>query len=195
MEPIELAERIAQLARELGIQTALIGAHALAVHRHVRASNDIDLATVVQLHDLKRLRAAVEALGLNALLTTPDEQDALGGVLKIWDRVDEDGDPLEPLDIVNFYNPYRPRRSPASDAIHGALPVPDHPELRCPKLADLIAMKLDAGGRHDLADVVQLLVHNPEADLDEIRKISATYGFEVIDQLIAEAEVLRSRSK
>jgi hypothetical protein len=42
-----LAERVDAAARELGIDTAVIGATALAVHRFVRATGDIDLATAV----------------------------------------------------------------------------------------------------------------------------------------------------
>jgi hypothetical protein len=41
---LSLAERIATLASELGIQTALIGASALAAHNYIRATIDVDLA-------------------------------------------------------------------------------------------------------------------------------------------------------
>jgi hypothetical protein len=194
-DPIELAERVASIARGLGIETALIGAYALAVHRYVRGSSDIDLASDVQLDDLRRLRDVVNSQGLHSELRSPDAHDDLGGVLVIWTQVDEDGDPLEPLDVVNFRNPYRPRSTPATTAIRDAVAIPDHPSLRCPQLADLIALKLDAGARHDLADVVQLLVHNPDADLAAIRETCARYGFTQIEELIAEAAELRQRSR
>ena len=45
--PLELAERVAEIARGLGIETALIGATALAVHGYVRGTLDIDLASIV----------------------------------------------------------------------------------------------------------------------------------------------------
>lgn len=45
--PIELAERVAGIARELGISTAVIGAVALAAHKYVRGTHDVDLATHV----------------------------------------------------------------------------------------------------------------------------------------------------
>lgn len=191
--PIELAERVATIARGLGIESALIGAYALAAHHFVRGSSDIDLGTMVQLQDLWRLKRAVEEVGLQARLSTPDEQDDLGGVLQIWNRVDEDGDPIEPLDVVNFLNPYRPRRTPASDAIRNAESLPDNPSLRCPRLADLVALKLDAGGPRDRADVVDLLVVNTDADLDEIRTTCAKYGLEV-EPLIAQADAMRARA-
>lgn len=191
--PIELAERVATIARDLGIESALIGAYALAAHHFVRGSSDIDLATMVQLHDLRRLQRAVEEIGLQARLSSPDEQDDLGGVLQIWNRVDEDGDPIEPLDVVNFLNPYRPRPTPASDAIRNAVSLPDNPSLRCPRLADLVALKLDAGGLRDRADVVELLVVNRDADLDEVRTTCAKYGLD-IEPLIAQADAMRARA-
>lgn len=194
-DPIALAEQVASIARGLGIETALIGAYALAVHHYVRGSSDIDLASDVLLDDLRRLRRAIEEQGLHSELRSPDADDDLGGVLVVWTRVDEDGDPLEPLDVVNFRNPYRPRSTPATAAIREAVAIPEHPSLRCPRLADLIALKLDAGGRQDVADVVQLLVHNPDADLAAIRQTCVIYGFGQIEELIAEASELQRRAR
>src|SRR5512146_2952243 len=93
---VELAERVARLARELGIETALIGAAALAVHHYVRASADLDLATYVDLGALRSLQSRLESEQLHTDLRVPDEQDVLGGVLEIWNRVDDQGEPVEP---------------------------------------------------------------------------------------------------
>lgn len=52
---LEAAERVAKTLERLGIETALIGAVALAVHGYVRATQDVDLATSVDLwRDLRR---------------------------------------------------------------------------------------------------------------------------------------------
>ena len=185
--PVDLAEEIATLARGLGIETALIGAYALAAHHYVRATSDLDLGAVTSLPDLQRLKDALEERGYRAKLNYPDEQDPLGGVLAIWVREDEAGDPIEPVEIVNFLNPYRPRVSPASEAIRHAIPLREKPALRYVRLVDLIAMKLDAGGPADVVDVVRLLEKNPTADREEIRATCLRYGFHIIDTLIAEA--------
>ena len=42
---LDLAERVAEAARELGIETALIGAMAMAVHKYLRGTADVDLGT------------------------------------------------------------------------------------------------------------------------------------------------------
>lgn len=183
--PVDRAERVALAARQLGIESALIGAYALAVHGVVRATSDIDLATAVQPSLLGDLRRALEETGLHTELRYPDEQDDLGGVLVAWEQVDDDGDPIDPVEVVNFFNPYRPRQNPAAGAIAAAITMVEKPGLRFPRLADLIAMKLDAGGPEDILDVQKLLRANPAADVDEIRSTCKRFGFDAIDDLIA----------
>ena len=185
--PVDLAEIVATQARSLGVETALIGAYALAAHHYVRATEDLDLAAFVQLPQLEALKQLLETEGLRARLNYPDEQDPIGGVLSVWTREDEDGVPIEPVEIVNFRNPHLPRVSPAIVAIRDAIPLNEKPALRYVRLHDLIAMKLDAGGPGDIADVRQLLSKNPDADREEIRSTCKRYGFDVIDELIAEA--------
>lgn len=94
--PIDLAERVSQVARTLGIETVVIGAYALAVYKFVRASSDIDLATCVQLEALQQLRQALECEGLRTELRSPDDQDPLGGLLRVWKFEDEEGNPIDP---------------------------------------------------------------------------------------------------
>lgn len=60
--------------------------------------------------------------------------------------------------------------------------------LRYVGLADLVALKLYAGSRRDIADVVELLRSNPDANLEQIRAIAAKYEYaELIETLIREA--------
>ena len=184
-QTVELAERVATIAAALGIDTVLIGAYAMAAHRYVRGSLDIDLASVVSLDKLHALQRAVEDAGLSTKLNLPDEQDPLGGKLVIWDRVDDDGEPIEPAEVVNFLNPFAPRITPATRAIRNAVSLDEKPALRYPRLEDLIALKLDAGGPQDLVDVIEVLACNPEADRELIRATCKEYGFDVIDELLA----------
>ena len=98
------------------------------------------------------------------------------------------GNPLELVEVVNVHNPYRPRRNPAARAIENAIPLEEGSHLRYVRIPDLVALKLYAGSRTDLADVVELLVKNPEADLDEIRGIAGPYDRDGnLEQLIDEA--------
>lgn len=181
---VELGERVARFARGIGIETIVIGAYALAIHKVIRASLDFDLGTRVPLEDLYRLRREIEGTGLAIKMNSPDEHDDLGGKLIIWEHVDEDGDPLEPVEIVNFFNPLRPRRNPAAEAIAHAITLDEMPGLKYPTLAYLVALKLDAGGPKDQADVIELLRQNPDADVEAIRATCKKFGLDKIDELI-----------
>lgn len=116
-------------------------------------------------------------------------------MLVAWEREDDEGEPLGPVEVVNFYNPHRPRSNPAPLAIERAVPLGDGGALRYVRLPDLIALKLYAGSRQDLADVVELLLRNPDANLDEIRATATPYGRPgELEDLIAEAAVRLGRS-
>ena len=122
---VDLAERVSAVARSVGVESALIGALAMSVHRYIRATEDADLATAVELPMLRKVVEALHADGLKATLRTPDEDDELGGVITVWIREDEDGDPIEPVEIVNFVNPWRPRRNPATEGVRTSTLITD----------------------------------------------------------------------
>jgi hypothetical protein len=194
MTPVDpifvLLERVADVANELGIETAVIGAVAMAAHNYVRATADADLGTYVDPYrDLGRLRDTLAARGLHVDLRTPDDEDPLGGVLRVWEREDSEGDPIDYVDVVNFNNPHRPgRRTPGFDAIRHAIPVESRPSLRFVGLAHLIALKLYTGGLRDKADVVELLRHNSDADMQSILEVARSFGLDaelspILDEL------------
>lgn len=177
---LELLERVAGVAKTLGIETAVIGAVAMAAHNYVRATADADLGTYVDPYtDLVRLRDALAASGLRVELRTPDDEDPLGGVLRVWEHEDEDGDPVDFVDVVNFKNPHRSgHHTPGAEAIRAAVPVEGRPSLRFVGLAHLIALKLFTGGLRDKADVVELLRHNPDADMHAIVEVVRGFGLD-----------------
>ncbi len=183
------AEVVAAAAEELGIRTAIIGAMALAAHNYVRATADIDLASFADpFEELPRLVQKLESLGFRASLNALDEEDALGGVVRVWESEDDDGDPIDPIDIVNFRNPYRSGANPGEDAVRNAIRLEDHGALRYARLPELVALKLHAGNRRDQADVVEVLARNPDADSDDIREVCRRFGYEeVFEELLAEA--------
>jgi hypothetical protein len=181
---IQLAERVAVIAAELGIPTALIGATALAVHNYVRGTADIDLATSVDpFRQLRLLQKRLETEGFHAELNLPDAEDGLGGVLRVRARADDD----DLVEIVNFLNPMNLSKNPGEEAVRTATAVEPSTPLRCVTLALLIALKLYAGGRRDQADVIELLRRNPDADLAPIRDACARYGSsDQLEELIRE---------
>lgn len=102
---LALAERVASLASELGMATAVIGAAALAAHNYVRGTADVDLAMAVDpFRDLLRLRERLSAEGLHTELELPDADDVLGGVLRVRLQVDDD----DSVEVVNSKTRFAP---------------------------------------------------------------------------------------
>jgi hypothetical protein len=186
LEPIatlQLAERVAEVSNRIGLKSALIGAAALAVHRYTRGTEDIDLAvTADPSTQLVALQQQLESAGLETRLRLPDDDDPPGGVLTVWGSRRPDGAPVDRVEVINFHIPGRPVRTPAPAAIARAQPLPAIP-LRCVTVEDLVALKLYAGGLADHADIVQLLAHNPDVDLDAVR--AAAVPFDAGDNLEA----------
>jgi hypothetical protein len=178
LEPIAtlaLAERVAEVSNAISLKSALIGAAPLAVHRYTRGTEDIHLAvTADPSTHLVALQQRLEATGLETRLRLPDDEDPLGGVLTVWSSRGPDGAPVDRVEVVNFHNPGRPVRTPAPAAIARAQPLPASP-LRCVTVEDLVALKLYAGGLADHADIVQLLAHNPDVDIDSVRAAAAPF--------------------
>lgn len=181
---IRLAERVAAVASELGMSTALIGATALAAHNYVRGTADIDLAIAIDpFRELRRLEDRLKREGFRTELNLPDAEDSLGGVLRVWATAEDD----DPVEVVNFHNPLSPSSNPGLEAVQTATPIGASTSLRCATLPHLIALKLYAGGRRDQADVLELLRRNPGADRARIREVCARYGSEqVLEELIGE---------
>lgn len=191
---LALAEQVAQAAHRIGFETALIGGAALAVHRYTRGTEALDLASNVDPHvQLGALEKALAGAGLHTALRMTDNEDPLGGVLVVWASVDEAGQPADVVEVVNFHNPGRIVRTPAAMAIARSQDLPGS-SLRCVTLEDLIAFKLYAGGLGDHADIVQLLVRNPDADLAAIRTAAAPFDAGgCLDALIEQAAAFQPR--
>ena len=160
------AERITAILAEKGIAAIVIGAVALAAHRYVRSTCDVDLGIDA---DLKRMRGLLEELrarGYQAELHEPDGDDPLGGVIDIHGT-------FGLVQIVNFGE-----RFPAAirDSFSGE-DIRTRPDggLRVMPIPQLVALKLYAGGWKSLADIVELLRRNPEADLEMIGETWRNY--------------------
>jgi len=174
---LRAAERVVFLLAENGVSAVVIGAVALAAHRYVRHTEDIDLGVDA---DLPKMRALVCALlkdGFTAELHEPDSNDPLGGVIDIR------GD-FGIVQVVSFAD-----RFPAviQDALAAeAIPIRSGSGLRIVPMAQLVALKLYAGGLGSKADILELLRRNPEADFDTIRATCRRYRLRGLDAILAE---------
>ncbi|MFV8752235.1 hypothetical protein ACNOYE_16935 [Nannocystaceae bacterium ST9] len=156
-----------------GARSAVIGAVALAIHGHVRATRDLDLATEIDpAMQLRALSAKARAQGWTVDLQMPDQDDPLGGVLTVT------GDDFDPVQVVNFHNPFRTSPNPAREALIGAVDMHAVPGLKVVRVEELVLLKLYAGGIKGLVDVHELLEAHPEVDRAALRGRAARFGLE-----------------
>ncbi len=156
-----LAERVRASLERHGASPVLIGAIALAQHRYVRATVDVDLAANAPLGVLRAVRDELAGAGFDARLEEPDPQDPLGGVLTV------EGRDFDPVQVVSFEGKF-----PAlvTEALAHSKPFGDPAfPVVVPDLPRLIAFKLYAGGRKSELDILELIDRNPDLDLAELR--------------------------
>lgn len=176
---LRAAERVASLLAANGVPALVIGAVALAAHRYVRHTEDIDLGVDADLPRMRALVAALKEDGFSTELHLPDGDDPLGGVIDIR------GD-FGLVQVVSFAD-----RFPAAirDALVGeAVPIRPGSVLRLVPIAQLVALKLYAGGPRSKADIFELLRRNPEVDLDAVRATCRRYRLDGLDAILAEMD-------
>lgn len=170
-------EVIAILARHR-LDAIVIGAVALAAHHYVRQTDDLDLGVNADLPTLRAVVISLREAGLEAELREPDGTDPLGGVIDV-----SGGFGL--VQIISYSG-----RFPAviEDAVRlSTLVVREGSTLRIVPIPHLIALKLYAGGHKSKADIIELLVRNPDLDLGEVRAVCAGYRLDGLEELIAES--------
>jgi hypothetical protein len=163
---IREAEAIALLLAEEGLECVVIGAVALAVHRYVRFTEDVDLGVNADLKQMRRLVEVLEPKDYHVVFHEPDGDDPLAGVIDITGS-------FGMVQIVSFEN-----RFPAAirDALAGEkIPLQASSDLRVIPIPQLVALKLYAGGLKSLTDIVEMLRRNPEVDLEEIGETCRNY--------------------
>jgi hypothetical protein len=173
------AEHVASILADRGIDAVVIGAAALAAHRYVRHTEDIDLGMSVAIRELEAVAAGLREAGYEVEVREPDGQDPLGGGLDVIG-------PAGLVQIINFGE-----RFPAvidSGHAEATLRVRSGASLRIIPLAHLIALKLYAGGMKSKADIVELLKRNPDADRDGIRSLCRHHRLRGLEPLIREAQ-------
>jgi len=177
---LEAAEEIIARLQEHGIDAVIIGAVALAAYHYVRQTEDIDFGVNADISTLRTLTASLRSAGYSVELREPDAQDSLGGVVDVRGA-------FGLLRIISFAG-----RFPAviEDAVQAStLRVRQGSSLKLVPLPHLIALKLYAGGHKSQADIVELLVRNPDLDLNAVRSLCLKYRLKGLEELIEEAEL------
>lgn len=174
---LDAGETVAILLSRHEVPCVIIGAVALAAYRHIRYTEDIDLGVNADLETLRRLTKALEAKGFQVELREPDAQDPLGGVIDVYC-------PCGMVQIISFAD-----RFPAviQEAIEKAVLAPrPNSSLRLAPIPYLIALKLYAGGMKSKADISELLLRNPEVDLEEIRTLCARFHLSGLEDILTD---------
>lgn len=134
-----------------GVDFLVVGAHALAVHGHVRATKDLDVWVRPSAENAPRVMAALRSFGAATLAVTQADFEVPGITFQIG---------VEPvrIDIITAvdgvtFDPAWQNRIPAE---YGDVPV------FAISREDLIRNKLASGRPQDLADVEALERHKSE---------------------------------
>jgi len=181
-ELIHAAETVAALSSEHGYPLLVIGAAALAGHRYVRTTEDLDLAGNVPLQALRKFAFELSHLGHRTNLREPDAEDPLNGVLDIEGIFGQ-------IQVISFAD-----RFPAviEDAFQNSpIPLKKSSSLRIIPLPHLIVLKLYAGGLKSKTDIIEVLIRNPEADLDAMEALCAHYRLQGFSEIRREVEKFR----
>lgn len=174
-----VAERIAGLLADLGVPVVVIGAVALAAHRYVRFTEDIDLGVIANLKQMRALTESLRIEGYEVEFHEPDGDDPLAGVINVSGK-------FGLVQVISFED-----RFPAviRDALKGeVIEMSSGSRLRIVPIPQLVALKVYAGGVASRADIIELLRRNPEVDLEMLNKTCRGYRLRGFEGILKELE-------
>lgn len=158
---MSLLDPVVAVLRSHGISFALVGASALAAHGVVRSTVDQDLFVMDSICLEPALWPSLQDEGVTVEIKRGDLFDPLAGVVR-FEKMGE-----RPLDLV--VGKYTWQRE-ILDRAHVAQGASD-PAIPLVRAADLILLKLYAGGPQDAWDIQQLLAgENREALISEVNR-------------------------
>jgi hypothetical protein len=140
---VTLLDRVSGRLDDEGIQHALIGAAALAAAGVARSTFDVDLLVTDTRCLIDTIWEPMTAEGVEIEIRRGDASDPLAGVVRIVSAPDR------PVDLIVGRSAWQ-QDILARARRHGAGPPVVRP-------ADLVLLKLFAGGAQDLWDIQQLL--------------------------------------
>lgn len=153
---LTLLGRVHSLLAGAGVSHALIGAAALALHGVSRSTHDLDLLATDPSCLTPDLWASLGSAAVEVEIRKGDHDDPLAGVV----RFTAPGD--SPVDLV--VGKARWQAAALARAESRSFADVELPVLRA---ADLILLKLYAGGPQDAWDIVQLLAASDEQRLSQ----------------------------
>ncbi|HUM01322.1 MAG TPA: nucleotidyl transferase AbiEii/AbiGii toxin family protein [Thermoanaerobaculia bacterium] len=153
MKTVVLAGVLEALERR-GARPALIGGMALAAHGIGRATQDLDILVLDPALLAAECWDGLRALGAQVEIRRGDAGDPLAGVIRIWKESEA------PVDVVVGRRPWQEGILDRRKILR--LEGIDVPVVEA---ADLVLLKLDAGGPQDLLDIRLLLRGPGGADL------------------------------
>jgi hypothetical protein len=152
--PMLRIDGVTRILDGLGARYALIGAHAMAARGYPRFTVDVDFLTT----DARVLDPATwQSLERAGALVDPrrgEHDDPLGGVVHI--QIGHDTD----VDVILARWKWEARLIDRAEPLTVA-----GVEVRVPRTADLVLLKLAAGGYLDLHDAAALLETGPRQDI------------------------------
>jgi predicted nucleotidyltransferase len=170
--PLLLLDVVEILRRE-NIDYAVVGALALSVHGHVRASLDADALLFTAPGQLKKLRTQFEQAGFGTELRYGDIDDPIPAMLVLTDAHTNQ---VELLGGLRGIDPQLLART-VEVTFAGE-------QLRFVGREDFIAMKCFTGSSQDILDA-QSAFQNAEVplDLDLLRRLTRRFGRDAADKL------------
>lgn len=153
---MSLLAQVAAALAQANVSYALIGASALSVHGVNRATLDLDLLALDSICLQRDLWTDLEAHGIEVDVRRGDLTDPLAGVVRFRAAGER------PVDlVVGKFTWQRRILERARPARFAGVPVP------VPGPADLILLKLYAGGPQDAWDIQQILAGEDRKSLIE----------------------------
>lgn len=164
---------VVEILHREGLDYAVIGAFALAVHGAVRASTDVDALLCIDLGRLKQLQVSLRAAGFETILRRGDPEDPVLGTLTLSDAY---GNQVDLLGGLKGMDP---------QVFDRTLEIPFAGEsLRFVGREDFIATKCFAGTLQDLLDARSAYdgAQGP-LNLDLLRTVTRRFGRDAADRL------------
>lgn len=152
----DLMARVIRRLTERGIAHRLIGASALAVHGVARSTHDVDLLATDPAALDRTVWEGVTPPGFTVDVRRGDDTDPLLGIVRIEEEIDDDRDWETPplgVDIVLVRGAWAARMTSSAGPVARFGEV----EVQSVDAADLVLLKLYAGGPRDGWDVAALL--------------------------------------
>jgi hypothetical protein len=177
---LDAAEEVVSILKQHRIDAIVIGAVALAAHHYIRQTEDVDLGINANVRAMRAVRQSLQELGFTAEFREPDGEDPLGGVIDVSGS-------FGLVQIISFADRFPDVIDDALRACTTALR--ENSGLKLVPIPQLVALKLYAGGYKSKADIVELLRHNPDVDIDALRAVCVKYRLRGLEPLIREARL------